>query len=507
MFTLQKRLARLRESGQGTIEYLGIAVCISVLIASLSVSMTPVGQNLGSSIQKVICQIASPVTGANCGDPENYDPEEYMVNCPVIGDSQQRGSAFDVAFVSLGGGMTLKVVKMSDGTAQVSLIGDVSAGAKYELAKAKLNDWVELNAGVGIDITGSMGDTWQFDSWEDAEAFAQNNKERVDSGWNYVPVLGPIINKQNAPADPRSSTYAINVEGWAKGEGGIGIPTGKGDNSNGKSGKNSNANSDGSNESSSKSGSTNTTSGDGSEAKSDSKTDLKVQDNLNELSGLNDLLPQAGINIDASAQGALTYDRGENLDDPSDDTRTFTFDVGAGGNADGKGLGFNAGGNTGIKTSFSYKLDAQGNVIGLTIAQSHEMGGGTGDKSDDNTSTVYKAELDLTDPKNRQIVADFMQNPGGIPDLEKVATSGLGPQTPEQQALVDLMQTPAFKLNKMTMKNINESDGISLGVKVSGLGLAYENSDSSTHTELEDAQTLVPNGQGGFEWVTNTKCV
>lgn len=56
MSTIRTRLKRLAQRGQGTIEYLGIGVLISVLIAALVTF--PVGDAIGKGLRGVICQIS-----------------------------------------------------------------------------------------------------------------------------------------------------------------------------------------------------------------------------------------------------------------------------------------------------------------------------------------------------------------------------------------------------------------------------------------------------------------
>lgn len=495
MTWLRSRLFRKPESGQGTIEYLGVAVLISVLIASLAVA--PVAPKLGTAIKDTVCKVAQPVLGGSCNssDEKQRTPEDYMMECPVLAQTDRRGSKVDVLFVTVGGGMTMKVTEMSDGTAEVQLIGDVTAGANFEAAKAELGDWVKLNAGVGVDITASMGDTWTFDSVDDAKRFAEDNRGRVESGWNYFPALGPAINMHRAPKDPRKSTYAVDYKKWGEASAGVDI------NRMGKKKKKGNEASSGNSDSKG--------SGDGwknDDYDPSGKTDPKILGNAANITKLDKYIPKGAVSVDSSKQGSMEIDRGEKLDDPSDDKRTFTFDVKNNAEGSAKGFGFDAGANGGTQTSYSIETDVNGNVTGMKIAQSFKGGAGTGDAKDDNKSKVFVADFDLSDPESRETVLNFMQNPGGVPNLEDLAQGKLTGSTPEQKAMADYMQSPNVKLNEMTMKNTNDSDGLSLGAKLFGVGLGYENSNSSSTSELEDAHTWVPDENGGRKRVKNTKC-
>lgn len=516
MTWLRSRLFGKFESGQGTIEYLGVAVLISVLIASLVT--VPVAPKLGTAIKDTICKVAQPVLGGSCDSSEEKEPtpEDYMTECPVLTQKQRHGSEVDVLWFTVGSGMSMKVTEMSDGTAEVQLIGDVTAGANLEAAKAKLGDWVKLNAGIGVNITGSMGDTWTFDNAEDAKRFAQENQERVDSWTNNIPLYGPYKNMKDAPKNPRKSTYAVDYSQWGEASAGVDVNNAKkkakgdkGNDSGADKGKDST--SDKGNDSGGDKGKDSDGDKSGNGWKSDDydpsrKSDAKEISNLANLSKLDKYIPKGEVGVDSSKTGSMEIDRGENLDDPSDDKRTFTFDVKNSANGSVKGLGFDGGGNAGSQTSYSIETDADGNVTGLKIAQSVQGGAGTGGDKDDNTSKVFVADFDLSDPESRKTVTDFLQNPGGIPNLEDLAQGKLTGSTPEQKAMAEYMQSPNVKLNEMTMKNMNESDGFSLGAKLFGVGLGYENSNSSSTAELEDAHTWVPDENGGRKRVKNTKC-
>lgn len=75
MSTIRARLKRLAQRGQGTIEYLGIGVLISVLIAALVTF--PIGDAIGKGLRGVVCQIthaASPSATFDGTSRENTSP-------------------------------------------------------------------------------------------------------------------------------------------------------------------------------------------------------------------------------------------------------------------------------------------------------------------------------------------------------------------------------------------------------------------------------------------------
>jgi len=69
MSTLRTRLKNLSQGGQGTIEYLGIGVLISVLIAALVTF--PVGDAIGKGLRGVICQISHSASSSGTLDGTN----------------------------------------------------------------------------------------------------------------------------------------------------------------------------------------------------------------------------------------------------------------------------------------------------------------------------------------------------------------------------------------------------------------------------------------------------
>ena len=75
MSTIRTRLKRLAQRGQGTIEYLGIGVLISVLIAALVTF--PIGDAIGKGLRGVVCQIthaASPSATFDGTDSKDFSP-------------------------------------------------------------------------------------------------------------------------------------------------------------------------------------------------------------------------------------------------------------------------------------------------------------------------------------------------------------------------------------------------------------------------------------------------
>ena len=75
MSTIRARLKNLAQQGQGTIEYLGIGVLISVLIAALVTF--PIGDAIGKGLRGVVCQIshaASPSATSGDTNQQNTSP-------------------------------------------------------------------------------------------------------------------------------------------------------------------------------------------------------------------------------------------------------------------------------------------------------------------------------------------------------------------------------------------------------------------------------------------------
>lgn len=497
MMWLRSRLVRERQSGQGTIEYLGVAVLISVLIASLAVA--PVAPTLGTAIKDTVCKVAQPVLGGTCsssnGDenegsdevPQPY--EDYMMECPISSTSGSNSTATNESIKSEKYGMEFNIRKNSDGTGDVEVRGYGGRGGNLEAGKLKLDDLLKLNLGIGLDVALSAGSVYHFDSWEETDAFGEQIQDIVNGSANNN-VLGPLIGGYRVhalPESPRSNVVEVDLEQWSEGGGGFDINKFVDK----LTGKNSSKNDGWKSEDYDSSG----------------KTDFKWPSNIvGAISLVDRIFPKAVGTESVRGKALVNYDRGSNLDDPSDDLINVT--VGLDGGIDGNGKFIvKGGGNYGEDDAATFQFDTDGKPVGFRLMQAEHRGGGFGDSWDDNTEDVFVADFDMTDPQTRAVVNDFLQNPERLPDLEDLATGSLSGATPEEKALGELLKSEKLKLNEMTLKNTNDSGGFGLAAKIGGVGVGVDSQNFSSTSELVDAYTWVPDENGGLKRVKNTKCM
>lgn len=120
-----------RESGAGTLEYTGVTVAITVIIASL-VALPWASQfapQVRDTISEVICNISSHLPGGGeCGG-DLLTEEDFQPRCTVSSNAQNAGSAVDIAWLSLGGDAGLSWQEFSDGEVHVTIMDGYSAGA------------------------------------------------------------------------------------------------------------------------------------------------------------------------------------------------------------------------------------------------------------------------------------------------------------------------------------------------------------------------------------------
>lgn len=508
MMWLRSRLVRERQSGQGTIEYLGVAVLISVLTASLAVA--PVAPTLGTAIKDTVCKVAQPVLGGTCsssnGDENEGSDEapqpyaDHMMECPISSTSGSKGTTENAMIFTTKHGMKYKVKKNSDGTGDITVLGYGGYGGNVEAGKLKFGDRVKVNAGVGEDRTLSVGSVYHLDSWEETDAFAEQIQDISDSWINHL-TIGPLISGykvHSLPESPRSSVMEVDLEHW--GEAGAGADVNKISDKIGKrvkklfgmDPKDSGSNNDG---------------WKSEDYDSTGKTDYKLPANIvGAISAVDKIVPKLEGRVSTSKKALVEYDRGSNPDDSSDDLIAVT--VGLEDDIDGSGKFIvDGGGNAGADKAATFLVDTDFNLVGLKMIQADRRGGGFGDAKDDNTEDVVVGDFDMTDPQTRAMAMDFLLNPDKLSNLQDLATGNQTGATPEEKALGELLKSEKLKLNEMTLENTNDSGGFGLGAKLFGVGGGIDLENFSSTSELVDAYTWVPDEDGGLKRVKNTKCM
>lgn len=241
-------MAGLRgERGATTSEYVGLVVTIAVLFAAVIVNdPAGLGRAVQSGLEAAFCRVLEGVEGGRCS-PGSHDDEQGQVadavyrpeSCEVyLRDTVDRGSV-RVAFVHLGGDYLFGRTEDSDGETTVTFIDGtqvgvtVGAGGRLEVS----SNGATYGGGVQADakVYGGLnsGDTWVFDSPEEADRFEgwlrreKTEDRRSDlSGGLYSLINGPIefLTGEEDPPDPdiTSSEAGGQIEGSARAWAGVG---------------------------------------------------------------------------------------------------------------------------------------------------------------------------------------------------------------------------------------------------------------------------------------------
>lgn len=199
MFTLlNRRWAEARaaepDSGAAVVEYVGIVIFVGVLLSSLTVSYTPIGQTIISKL----CQ----ALGGECVAPSAGAPDDKPPSGPCVVSSKnfQANADVSISFVDFGGGEGMLTEKLSDGTYRVTLVdtgklgASLSAGAVYaQLHVGNHGGELGATASVSAALQGSYGTEYTFNSAQDVAAFQKwaNQKFVTDAAST---VVGPAAN-------------------------------------------------------------------------------------------------------------------------------------------------------------------------------------------------------------------------------------------------------------------------------------------------------------------------
>lgn len=183
------------QRGAGSLELVGIVIVAAILVTVLTATVAARDPQVRETIWAQICKI----TGGSCPPGEAPTQQAYKpANCETYSSERSVRGVVDVAFVRLGGGGAVQRTELSDGTIDITLLGEgrgglvASAGgrAEFEFGSSSLKAQLEAEAA----ITGGYanGDTYTFTDRDQADAFQgyleRELAEDVAAGTN--PVLG-----------------------------------------------------------------------------------------------------------------------------------------------------------------------------------------------------------------------------------------------------------------------------------------------------------------------------
>ncbi|MCT1689942.1 hypothetical protein M3B11_03045 [Brevibacterium sp. p3-SID960] len=462
--SLRRRFGVLRERGASVVEYIGLIVVTTVVIAGLAA--TPWMPRTTHGIHEVICSIFSKAPGGAPGscagviDPPPTE-EELQPECLMTDDTMTRGSEVKIAFVTLGGNMRAQVKTFSDGRTQVTLLDEHSAGARGDLGKLKLGKKFQISAGINGKLIYGNGDTWEFSSPEEAERFVQQAENYVDSNWNYVPLLGPLMNEK--PADPRITYNQFRTEGGVDANLGFQKLLG--------------------------------TDAEGNDPKFNIDKGPKAKKGLD-----------VGAEMKFGRDVIVMNDRGDNPDSSEDDTTTYVTTAELGAGARGGGGGNGIGGNAASKGEMRVKVNSKGEIINITFVNTRNADVGAGDDYDDANPEVLTTSLDVETPEQRDIVRNWLMNPTNLDPQWQM----FGPPQPNEAGETDPFQRLLYEQAQMSKQRyegdfVNNDSG--LGITLFGLGLGYDRKNQDRSLRLLDSTYYgKPDPDGVRREKPNPKC-
>lgn len=170
--SFRSRVWASRDDGAGSVEYLGATMVVALVIVSLLMAATPLGNQIAAKLCAAV--------GATCGDPTGATgpkgPPEGP--CTLQTDDIHVEAGGSVLFINLGGEGEVSVSEESDGTYKVVVSGEagaeaaLSAGEAY--GKLQIGDYggsVGLSASVSAGTFQGAGVEYSFDSEKKATEF------------------------------------------------------------------------------------------------------------------------------------------------------------------------------------------------------------------------------------------------------------------------------------------------------------------------------------------------
>jgi hypothetical protein len=196
-----RRTAASRDEGAGSVEYLGATMFVVLIVMSLLMIATP----LGNQIAAKLCSAFGTTCGSDtAGPPVTDGPPEGP--CTVQQDGTHLEAGVSVSFISLGSSGDMSVEQLSDGTYRVTVGGELGADASLSAGEAQGKLFIgeyggEIGAeasvaagvfaGAGVEYTfGSKADADEFTGWVE-RSVAKEGAESVSGA--LVPGAGVSV--------------------------------------------------------------------------------------------------------------------------------------------------------------------------------------------------------------------------------------------------------------------------------------------------------------------------
>lgn len=476
------------ERGAGTLEYLGVAVVAAVIIAALL--MVPMGPKMAEGVRSIVCGISahSPWGAGGCSDDANT-PQP----CTIASSENSRESGLGVSVripkipilkVSgeAGDGTAVMLEETSDGEYIVTVADSVYGGAGLEVG-GDIEDVVALKAAVSARLNAGDGFQETFTSEEEAMEFYQAAYDHFDSGWNVIP--GSTLARSFPTLDdqpPQREYQTLRLDLTGEIDAGVKRP--------------------------SLTGGDDDTADGGSDGQPPS-TDPEVSTEAVEIPS--SWVPNIGADGGLSGEVQFMVDRGDDREDPSDNTYHYSmgyeidgsFDVTAGRYAElvsGNDLSFDA--ERSRSGTYTIVTDDSGEVTGVEFETITYIGA-----QGEGVAEVSTIGMEISSEAEREAFRDWTMDPAAQwpdPTLEEFPRAG-NPEAPRSEFVQMVYDQGAPHRNTYAVETGSDNGWWE---NVAGWLPWYDTSREYTEMELVDSQWApLAQGTGPRTFEPNEGCL
>jgi hypothetical protein len=464
---------RLSERGQTAPEYVGILAFVVAILLLVVAAGPGIG---GTVVERILCI----VTGGDCSGGEEVDPNDAFrpEDCDVYTRSTSDNGTIKVAVFTLGADYGFTRTEKSNGETEITFVdlGELGLeggiGGKFEVN----GEGAEVSADIKGRLGLSNGDTWVFDSPEEADEFEgwlrrEKNEDRISA---FSPAFG----------------IANGIYEWATGEEDVPDPR---------------------------------------------KTFWEVNESVE--GSVSGRVATAGGELEGGAALAIggMNDKGEDLDDPSDDTSTEFFSVDFDAAFDLGLLTVESGAGYSGEGVMKLKRNADGEIVELEIVDTSEgsLSGLTADidagrltwglfmeelqdleslslSSDDaETNTIVSTtKLDLTNPADRAVAEEWFMGMGGFAGAVENASPIGGVDAADGNAGDAFSQLLYDQARVSVVEYDGQKSGLDIAAEVAlGLKLGAALGTSETDSRAIEALFLDSPVDGQRTLIPFTECV
>lgn len=461
------------ERGQTAPEYVGILA----FVVGMVLLVVAAGPGIGDTIvERILCIVTGDCSdGAEIADPNDaFRPDD----CDVYTRSTSDNGTLKVAVFTVGADYGFTRTEKSNGETEITFVDLGELGLEGGIgAKFKVND---AGGDVSADIKGRLGlangDTWVFDSPEEADEFEgwlrrEKNEDRIagiSPAFGIANGIYEWVSGEEDIPDPRRTFWEVSesVEGSASGR-----------------------------------------------------------------------VATAGPEFEGGAALAIggMNDRGEDLDDPSDDTSTEFFSVDFDAAFDVGLLTVDAGAGWSGEGVMKLKRDADAEIVELEIVDTSEgsLSGLTADvdagrltwglfmeklqdleslnvsTDDSETNTIVSTtKLDLTNPTDRAVAEEWFMGMGGFGGAVENASPFGGVDAADGNGGDEFSQLLYDQARVSVVEYDGQRSGLDIAAEVAlGLKLGGAIGTSETDARAIEALFLDSPEDGERTLIPFTECV